>query len=298
MSPNRQTLCIICLSALLVAGYAIFARVAPWRAKLAETNFQANLIRLQAFLFDPQPRAVLVGSSISGRLLPDYFDKTQLAPMANLGLDGSSALFGLDLTLTRPPQVVIVEVNTLLKQPDANDQLLAATIHSPSFRLSGYLPILRAQSRPSSMLYSWLKLRRNNPAAISPDVPPAAPPTSAFSLQPSALPHSAPTIPSPSSEASYAATRDRLRAQIQALRTRGCHIVLVRLPAGHQSASDNQATHDFCDNLAQEFNLRQLDLGAELSSRGRPISYTDGMHLTPSSAREASRLLAELLAND
>jgi hypothetical protein len=288
MSRNRQALCIIWLSALLVAGYAIFARVAPWHAELAETNFQANLIRLQAFLFDPPPRAVLVGSSLSGRLLPDYFDGTQLAPLANLGLDGSSPLFGLDLTLTRPPPLVIIEVNTLLRPGDANDKLLAATIRGFGFRLSRCLPILRARSRPSSMLYTWLKLRRNDAAGIPPDAPPDA------TNEPPALT----VTPPPSRKPNYGVSQDRLRAQIQALRARGCRIVLVRLPAGHRSASSNNATHDFSDDLAQEFNLRQFDLGAEFSSRGRPISYTDGMHLTPASARAASRLLAELLASD
>src|SRR6266496_1401013 len=107
MSRNSHALRILGLSAAFGVILVIFGSVTPWRAELAETNFQANLIRVQAFLFDPLPRAVLVGSSISGRLLPSYFAQTSLAPFANLGLDGSGPSLGLDFVLQRPPPLVL-----------------------------------------------------------------------------------------------------------------------------------------------------------------------------------------------
>lgn len=286
MSRNWQALCILGLASLLMAGYAAFVRVVPWHAELAETNFQANLIRLQAFLFDGPPRTVLLGSSLSGRLVPDYFDRTQLAPLANLGLDGSSAAFGLDLVVARPPAMVIIEENTLLRTGDANDTLLAATLHSFGFRLSRHFPVLRAQYRLSSVLYAWLKLRVDRGRGSIPVTPSAA----IKGAESSGL--------ATSGETSLRAVKDRLRAQIQALRAQGCRIVLVRLPAGYHSGSLNGDAFRLGDDLAKEFSLRQVDLEAELSGRGDRPRYTDGMHLTPASARATSLLLAELLAKD
>src|SRR5437660_7207526 len=115
MSRNRQVLCILGLATFLLAAFGVVTWLAPWRAELAENNFQANLIRLQAFLFDPPPRAVLVGSSLSGRLLPRFFEGTELAPVANLGLDGLSPVFGLKTVARRPPPLVLIEENTLLR---------------------------------------------------------------------------------------------------------------------------------------------------------------------------------------
>jgi hypothetical protein len=41
--------------------------------------------------------------------------------------------------------------------------------------------------------------------------------------------------------------------------------------------------------------LLQIDLDAECLSRGKVLTYSDGLHLAPAAARETSRLLSELL---
>ena len=284
MPSHRQALRIIGLTVLLAGMSALFVRVAPWHAELAETNFQANLIRLQAFLFDSPHQSVLAGSSIAGRLLPTYFEGTPLAPLANLGLDGSSALLGLDLALTNPPPVVLVEVNTLLKPYDANDELLVRTLRSFMFRASGKVGLLRAEWRPSSMIYSWLKTRRAQgrgaPAGPSPRAP------TALAGDP---------LRAPAADPGLEATKAHLRARIQALTAHGSRVVLVLLPTGRRSNSSNNPCLAFADELAREFHLLQLDLEAECSSRGRVLTYSDGLHLAPAAARETSQLLSQLL---
>lgn len=284
MSRNRQALCIISLAALLAVAYGVWARAGLWHAELAENNFEANLIRLQTFLFERPPHAVLVGSSITGRLLPSYFKGTSLAPMANLGLDGSGTLFALELVRTNPVPIVIVEENTLLRPPNVNEQLLAQTLAGFNFRLSKYLPLLRAKSRPSSMLYTWLKLRSRDGAK------------EAVAEGPSAAGPAVATLPSPSEEAAFETVHNQLRNEIKQLVEHGCRVVLLRLPSGHilTSASDPAAT--LGQTLAREFNLLRVDLGQECASRGESVTFTDGIHLSAGSARQASRLLAEVLA--
>lgn len=283
MSRNRQALCILLLAALLAAGYGLLARAGLWRAELAETNFDANLIRLQSFLFERPPHAVLVGSSITGRLLPSYFTGTSLAPMANLGLDGSGTLFALELICTNPVPVVIIEENTFLRPPNSNEQLLAQTLLGFNFRLSKYFPLLRARNRPSSILYTWVKLRGREHATAAVVEPAAA-----------SAPGVAP-LPSPSEDATFETVHNQLRNEIKKLLEHGCRVVILRLPSGQSltSATDRAAT--LGETLAREFSLLRVDLGQECASRGESITFTDGVHLSAGSARQASRLLAEVL---
>ena len=84
-------------------------------------------------------------------------------------------------------------------------------------------------------------------------------------------------------------------AKIQALKAQGCRVVLVRLPAGQRFTSANNPNMAFADQLARELSLVQIDLDAECSSRGKVLTYSDGLHLAPAAARETSRLLSELL---
>ncbi len=283
MTGNRQALRIIALFAALAGSFYLLLLVGPWRAELAETNYQANLIRLQTFLFAHSPKSVLVGSSLSGRLLPRYFHQTQLAPIANLGLDGSGPLFGLDIVLRQPPPVILVEANILLQPHDANDDMLAAATESVGFRLARYVPLLRADARPSSILYTWFKLRRKT-ATANPAPAPAPP-------RPNAFEAGEISAPNPKEQDG----KEKLRAQFRALQQRGCRVILVRLPTGWKYNPTNHPSLAFADELAHEFNLPQLDLLGECSSRGQVLSYTDGLHLTPAAAQEVSRVLAQLV---
>jgi hypothetical protein len=285
MSRNRQALTILWVAILLALAYGLLARTSVWRAQLAETNFQANLIRLQTFFFEPPPHSVLVGSSMTGRLLPSYFEGTSLARMANLGLDGSGTLFALELIRTNPVPVVIIEENTFLRPPNSNETLLAATLAGFNFRVCKYVPLMRAKSRPSSILYTWLKLRSKE-GTVGVTTEPL--PTSESDTN---------SLPSPSQDAGYEAVHTQLHDGIKQLLDHGCRVVLLRLPSGRSVASTNDRAATLSEALAREFNLIRVDLGRECASRGELLTYTDGIHLSSGSARQASRLLAEVLAS-
>jgi hypothetical protein len=329
MSRNREAVKIVWLALVLTAAFGLFVRLARCHAELAESNFQANLIRLQTFLFGPPPRAIIVGSSFSGRLLPSYFEGTELAPLANVGLDGSGPLFGLDLVRTRPPAIILVEANTLLRPPNENDAALDAALRSLQFRLSRYLPLLQAQWRPSSMLYDWFKQRQKvgeggreaegrgqrtgvgsqeagvrgqetNFQARNTDIEAAGTkhqmPNTEDVVQRPVPAFASPTNPPIHQSINLFPQQARLRGLVAELQGRGCKVVLVRLPAGRSAGPGANPNFELADSLAREFNLVQIDLAAECSRRGRVLAYTDGQHLAPAPAREVSRLLAELVA--
>ncbi len=285
MSRNRQTLAILLLTAGLAALSVGLLHTRFWRAELAETNFQSNLIRLQSFFFGAQPKAVLVGSSFSGRLLPSYFEGTQIAPLANLGLDGSSALMGLEFCAERPPGLVLVEANTMLVGYNKNEHSLTETVRSFGFRLSKYVPVLRARGRPSSVLYSWMKARGPRAQGLTRQFAEAS--------QEEQNQQAGKQSSNEPSAAALAETKNAVRRRIAEVQRLGCKIVLVRLPCGGRFPKTHP-TMVFADELAREFKLPQIDLEQECSSRGCHLAYTDGLHLAPLSAREASKVLAEL----
>ncbi len=273
MARHRQALVIV-VSALL--GMGAWAFVRPWlpRAELAESDFQANLIRLQTWSMEPPRSNVVVGSSIAGRLLPSTFRGTALDSFANLALDGSGPELGIRLLLgarTVPPRV-FVEVHRLGKPWHTNDTALLGVVHETGFALAGRLPALRADTRPTTLLYAWLKGRRE---------PAGATPATGATPAPARFPAADP------------GWEEHFRGQVGELRRRGCEVVLLRLPVGRENPVDPAAPGE-ADRLARDLGVRLVDVNREAAKRGMAIGYSDGLHLAPASARAVGMLFAEL----
>ena len=275
MTRGRQSLCILSLAVLAVLGWQWFAgRFLP-RPALAESNFHANRLRLEAWFLDPMPSNVLAGSSISGRLLPGYFAGTALEGIANLGLDGSGPLTALDCVLMRitnggpAPRRVFLEIHRLDRTNDANDRLLLESAQGFSMRLAGVLPASRAASRPSTVAYAWLKDRQPG-GAISAGRP---------------LGDDRTVIGEPDW---LRQTRDR----VDRLRAWGVEVVLLRLPVGRENPVDPQASN-FADEVARRLGIALLDLNRRTTLAGTALNYSDGLHLTADSARTVARILAQ-----
>ena len=277
MHRHRQALVIV-VSALLGVGAWAFVR--PWlpRAELAESNFQANLIRLQTWSMEPARSNVVVGSSIAGRLLPSYLRGTPLDSLANLALDGSGPELGIRLLLgaRAVPARVFVEVHRLGKPWHANDDTLLGVVHETGFALAGHLPALRADTRPTTLLYAWLKGRRE-PAGMAP-VSGAAPATASARF--------------PAADPGW---EERFRGQVGELRRRGCEVVLLRLPVGRENPADPAVPGD-ADRLARELGVGLIDVNREAAKRGLVLAYSDPVPLAPASARAVGVLFAELAA--
>ncbi len=290
MRSGRQTLHILLWVALFLGAWSFCLRLVPIRAPLAESNYQANLIRLQDFLFQPVRPAVFVGSSITGRLLPGYFESTSLAGSANLGLDGSGPRLGIELLIRQtsaPPTRLFIEANLLGIPPGPNDLQLLDAAESFTFSLARQTPLLRAETRPSSLLYSWLKQRRSD----APDIR-RPPPTVSSNI---AGAHSVSPLPIPwdrSTPAERARHRDVIRQELLELRRRGVQVVLLRFPHADVAEDPTARGADFADELARDLQLPQWELGPELRASGVVPTFSDGTHLTSGSARSVARLIA------
>lgn len=278
---SRQALAILLTTLALALAWQGMIAVGGWRARFGESNYIANRIRLEDYLLLPSaPRHVLVGSSLSGRLLPEFFGGTALADFSTLGLDGSIPLVGLEALAQRPdlPSMVFIETYLMEKPWSANDQVLVDGLRSPGTELARRVPVTRAANRPSSILYSAVKARRDGAGAGT-----------VVTNEPAVREPGPAVIPN----AVAPAVLDRWRTMLTSLADRGVKVVLVDLPSGESRMPGPLASPDLAGVLAGEFNLARIDLRAEWFGRGWRPTYTDGRHLDAASAKATARMLAE-----
>lgn len=268
--PSRQTRRILGLAAVLLLAWSAAVQWLP-RPELAETNYVANRLRIERWMLGPVASNVVVGTSIGGRLLPAYFDGTRLDTMANLGLDGANPDTGLSLVLQRPipPARVFLEVHRLVMPPSDNDRKLLDLVEGPGMAVSRTVPWTRADWRPSTVLYGWLKRRQSGTAATAVEAPAGGSPEAG--IDPGWL--------------------DRVKRKVDAVQSRGSKVVLLRLPVGRENPAPGAP--DRLAEMVAQLGLPLVDLQARSIRDGVTITYTDGLHLAPSSAAQVSRWLAE-----
>jgi hypothetical protein len=288
---KRDSLQILVFALLFAVAYTVLVKITGLHADFSETNFHANLGRIHLYLNGPHRPIEILGSSMSGRLLPEYFTAAGCT-VGNLALDGGKPVTGLKLLLRRPdlPAMVLLEENTLSSEPGANDPEIMSEIEGFSFWLQTRVPILQPQSRPSSILYSILKRwheRQPLPSdtmqvALVPEPPVAI--TNAIAAD--AKLQASPLVSS-------------VRKLIQELQQRGVKVAVFHLPHGKttNTRSDEPDTREL-DDLIQQLNLPCIDVGYQMLRQNLPIQYTDGIHLTATSAREASAILSLWLHRD
>jgi hypothetical protein len=288
---TRQTPWILGFALILLGLWSLVLNALPWRAHIAESNYQSNLIRLEHALLNPAtPNAALVGSSITGRLLPEYFKDSNLPQIANLGLDGSGPLIGLELLASRSniPPILLIEANLLMVPEGVNDRTLRNAVDGLGFQLARHAPILRAESRPSSLLYAWLK-RRKDRSELDTAAPISSPATT--SPQQPTQQETRMDLNTPEELASHS---NRVYTLCRQLQNRGIRITLVRFPTQAIPIQTQFHPLDFTGDLARQLGVQRIDLGQEFQRIGHAPSFTDGTHLSPSSAHRAAQTLAQL----
>jgi hypothetical protein len=290
-SINRSGIIhILTVAALLSLFWFAFLQLSGIRASLGESNFQSNIIRVDDYFYGREKEAALVGTSITGRILPEYFQEQGVA-VANLGLDGCIPRTGIELVLKKRklPVTVFVEARNDLHEPRGNDMEILGFVEGITFKLGRWLPLMRADERPSSMLYSWIK--KKNDARQNPQIVPVGiveggksdPDSAHVSLSTSLQ-----------TQIEVQATADMQNA-LATLLARGVHVVLMRLPVGGHEPRKAGDTPDVTDRLAAALSLEVLDVASILREHGIPVAFSDGTHMIAPSAREAAKVICEKL---
>lgn len=272
--PRYRFLVSTCLVAAVLSAANQLVVASLGTPNVAENNSQVVILRAQQYEFGDVPTGVLAGSSISGRLNASDFTEAGF-PLANLGLDGLSTAFGLDIILEQEalPQVVLVEINTLDKGVGDN----AATINDVrlgfGYDLARTLAFMRAESRPSTVVYDQLRARRN----------------SGFVLEPASVPIRE-MIVAPGAAADTREEVVAVERSIGALQARGVEVILVLLPTGEDESGSLI--------VGQAVSSRTQASLIDLSGIGdEPGLFTDGVHLTPIAATKVASALGTYLAN-
>jgi hypothetical protein len=256
---------------VLMISYAVMLKLSGMNVRHSESNLQSNLIRLHQYFFSSIPsQGVLVGSSIGGRLDTQYF-KEQGLNIANLGLDGSRPVYSLNLLLngSKIPKIVIIEGNTIFWEYTGNDAAITKEINSPTFQMGSWFPLLSPNARPSSVLYSMLKARKERHGdgmlveyhEMNSGKEPSLPKNFSQSLE-----------------------------MIRHLKAMGVSVVLVTVPSGTKE-SDPAAV----ERLAKEAGVPLIKIRDYLPDRGNGLRYSDGMHLMGADAREVVKTLVQRL---
>jgi hypothetical protein len=280
----RNTVWKVLIAASLIGCiHWIAVSRAGWRASLGETNFQNNMIRVDSFVNEPPSDVALVGSSISGRLLPSYFPDDPNRKYVNLGLDGCTLLTGLEMIkkTNQRPRIVLLECMRDVFEPGANHDTTLNIMENPVFRAGRWMPILRPSWRPSSILYTRAKLTRERKLAeSSPEL------TARKTLQQA-------VIPAETSNATRDPWKTKTIETINELAGNGIAFISLRIPSSRESVISESRPYDFGDLLFDTEAIPVIDTVQVIRERGIEISFTDEVHLQSESARVISQIISD-----
>jgi hypothetical protein len=160
-----------------------------------------------------------------------------------------------------------LEASSLFLRRPGNEQILKQAMANPVFGFGRHLWLFRPGSRPSSLLYAWLKKTRDTMEAGTPGAPPQS-----FTAQNHRIP-------------------SRELELLQELKQEGVNIVLVLVPDGQGESEPPPSWSVMANNLG----VRWIRPRQYLPAHGEELRYTDGLHLDRSSAQKVCRAIEEEL---
>lgn len=128
--------------------YSLFIVLVPNKG-IGTHQWQENQIRAQRYLYESTTDTVIVGTSLSARLLLD-----SLKSLSSCAFSACVVEDGLRLILSKEllPHYVLIETNYILRS--SNEELVKVNTQGPLPFLRKYIPIIREQNSPISMFGS------------------------------------------------------------------------------------------------------------------------------------------------
>lgn len=252
------------------------------RTAKSESNFFSSIARIQTGAAEPVAEMFLVGSSLTGRF-PSR--SAEFPDVANLGCDGENAavvMRAIDKGILPLPPVLVIEGNTLYRELNPSESVVAGIMDSPWFKVGRKVPNLGATARPSAFAYSILLERKVGRAddGEKTSLPVDTQPVIASASDVAPLPRDAADLV------------DELALLVERLQSKGTKVLIVQLPPG--AAPDSMYTR-LPYSLSQKAGVPILDLIRDLPTGS--VTYTDGIHMAPASAAAALRSILAALEN-
>jgi hypothetical protein len=278
-SPVRTGLAAL----IIVVAYNILVAVIHPRLMMSYDAGTRNHAIAERYVDEWHGRSVLVGSSLSFLLSPEYMSDDALGPnIYNFGLSSDCAATGLQVIIRKRewPRLVFVEMNVM--ERSLNRELADYAFPEPWRTIRSVAPGFRLGNRPIDLTIVWLwrtlraLLAHGGHQARQQAFSPAAPAVDQLDD----------------------AYRDRIetnlalvKEQIDALRKHGVKIILVHFPV-HQSI-ENGPRAQYLWRRALEYFPSDRNEWLDVGKSGS-YETTDGIHLTISSARQFSAVLRQV----
>lgn len=140
---------------LLLSLHAAVVWLQP-QMGMATQQWQDNIVKAQTFLYDETADTVMVGTSLSGRIIRD-----SIPTVRSVAFNGCAVEDGLRIVSHKAklPRYILVETNLLFRE--GNDELVSRLTMGFLPRLRAWLPSLREQYEPICLLASVL-MKSNN----------------------------------------------------------------------------------------------------------------------------------------
>lgn len=278
---------VLIAAASMMAAFLLCALVTPYADTVpplpslnAADEAGPTLSRYQ---LEDTPDIVLVGSSLTFRLLEDYFRPLRVR---NLAIPGDSALTGLEIIASYPrvPQLVLIEANILNRI--VNKKLVERFSDQRSHELF---------TRPVRAAVAYMVTERlppptpTNPAALDNllDGPPVDHDNGAV------VDWAAEIFSKSDQDQAIQANAKLLAQQVATLTKRGSHVYLYELPFPERIATSHFAT---VTRTAVQEALPNPDLWLQLSYNFDQLRFTDHAHLDERSALIVANSMGRAIA--
>lgn len=131
---------------IIALCYSILIAFVPNKG-IGTHQWQENQIRAQRFLYENPSDTVIVGTSLSARILLD-----SLKNVSSCAFSACVVEDGLRLILSKDviPHYVLIETNYILRP--SNEELVKVNTQGPLPLLRNYIPILREQNAPICLI--------------------------------------------------------------------------------------------------------------------------------------------------
>ena len=271
-------------AAVLLALWLVVLKFVFTRpTQFGESSLVSNQIRLQAVDKEGEGAGIMVGSSLIARLNPKIVSEScEGSPLVLCGLDGGRSELGLELVghLGTNPSFLVIEANTLLLGKNKNDEILLKQPEEVVFKLAKKALWVRAENRPTALLYDRLKVWKDRRSAKK--VSDFSGEEIEFGIQYSG------TIGLEGD--GFKIRGDQMISLVEGLGVSWDRVLFVMLPGGDVECSREYGCFKYIQSIT---GVKILDLdGAPLSKN---FTYTDGRHLDLLSGNLASVLVGEAL---
>ncbi|MEO5917757.1 MAG: hypothetical protein ABIS50_26230 [Luteolibacter sp.] len=266
----RYIIGLLGMFAVCFGAQSFALRVSGGKTVKSESNYFSSIARIQTES-QGKPRIMMLGSSITGRLgdRAQHFDG-----VANLGCDGGSAvvtLRAMDRGILPTAALLIIEANSLSFELEGRGKEIGAALDSHWFDVGIKTPNLGATARPSAFAYSWL-MARSSGSAPNNDQEFLPISTKPVTLDPSI---------SPKLNSKETALVDEVVAILGRLRKDGSKILLVMLPPGAETDSEQMK---IALGVAAKSGVPWWNLTEDLPPDS--VGFSDGLHLDAASAQK------------